>query len=176
MVLIKGEILVALKVLKTSWGLYFVTLVQAIVGWHYTWGFGQLELLGLPGQNGYGLCLCFTLSFCIRVSLFYLGLSFLYYCFLLYTHFTVVLSLWECHFLLNLKDPLALGKAHAQVPQCKYLNSYICVCLKDEQVVLAPDRLFKIIFVGNSSVGKTSFLRRFSEDHFYSGTAATVGK
>uniref|UniRef100_H3BA45 RAB44, member RAS oncogene family n=1 Tax=Latimeria chalumnae TaxID=7897 RepID=H3BA45_LATCH len=37
------------------------------------------------------------------------------------------------------------------------------------------DRLFKIVFVGNSSVGKTSFLRRFCEDCFYPGTAATVG-
>uniref|UniRef100_K7FNM6 RAB44, member RAS oncogene family n=3 Tax=Pelodiscus sinensis TaxID=13735 RepID=K7FNM6_PELSI len=39
----------------------------------------------------------------------------------------------------------------------------------------APDRLFKIIFVGNSSVGKTSFLQRFCEDHFSAGTSATVG-
>ncbi|XP_077157913.1 EF-hand calcium-binding domain-containing protein 4B isoform X2 [Paroedura picta] len=39
----------------------------------------------------------------------------------------------------------------------------------------APDRFFKIILVGNSSVGKTSFLRRFCEDNFSPGTAATVG-
>ncbi|NWH82691.1 RAB44 protein, partial [Piaya cayana] len=38
-----------------------------------------------------------------------------------------------------------------------------------------PDHLFKIIFVGNSSVGKTSFLRRFCEDQFSPSTAATVG-
>ncbi|NXO92610.1 RAB44 protein, partial [Certhia brachydactyla] len=38
-----------------------------------------------------------------------------------------------------------------------------------------PERLFKIIFVGNSSVGKTSFLRRFCEDRFLPSTAATVG-
>ncbi|XP_010002979.1 PREDICTED: EF-hand calcium-binding domain-containing protein 4B [Chaetura pelagica] len=46
---------------------------------------------------------------------------------------------------------------------------------KEERINSAPDRLFKIIFVGNSSVGKTSFLRRFCEDHFFPGTAATVG-
>ncbi|XP_074050736.1 EF-hand calcium-binding domain-containing protein 4B isoform X3 [Macrotis lagotis] len=39
----------------------------------------------------------------------------------------------------------------------------------------SPDRLFKIIFVGNSSVGKTSFMRSFCEDRFSPGTAATIG-
>ncbi|NXO00015.1 RAB44 protein, partial [Rhinopomastus cyanomelas] len=38
-----------------------------------------------------------------------------------------------------------------------------------------PDHLFKIICVGNSSVGKTSFLRRLCEDRFFPDTAATVG-
>nr|XP_033806876.1 EF-hand calcium-binding domain-containing protein 4B [Geotrypetes seraphini] len=45
----------------------------------------------------------------------------------------------------------------------------------EERLHYSPDRLFKIVFVGNSSVGKTSFLRRFCEDTFYSGTSATVG-
>uniref|UniRef100_A0A8C6SI53 Calcium release activated channel regulator 2A n=1 Tax=Neogobius melanostomus TaxID=47308 RepID=A0A8C6SI53_9GOBI len=38
-----------------------------------------------------------------------------------------------------------------------------------------PDRLFKIIMVGNSSVGKTSLLKRFCDDCFYPGTSTTVG-
>ncbi|XP_037306440.2 EF-hand calcium-binding domain-containing protein 4B [Pungitius pungitius] len=38
-----------------------------------------------------------------------------------------------------------------------------------------PDRLFKIVLVGNSSVGKTSLLRRFCDDCFHPGTSATVG-
>ncbi|KAM9312912.1 EF-hand calcium-binding domain-containing protein 4B [Gastrophryne carolinensis] len=45
----------------------------------------------------------------------------------------------------------------------------------EEHVYSAPDRLFKIVVIGNSSVGKTSFLRRFCEDSFYPDTAATVG-
>ncbi|KAM6136956.1 LOW QUALITY PROTEIN: EF-hand calcium-binding domain-containing protein 4B [Pterocles gutturalis] len=46
--------------------------------------------------------------------------------------------------------------------------------LSSEEIISSvPDHLFKIIFVGNSSVGKT-FLR-FCEDHFFPGTAATVG-
>ncbi|KAL3061909.1 hypothetical protein OYC64_009932 [Pagothenia borchgrevinki] len=38
-----------------------------------------------------------------------------------------------------------------------------------------PDRLFKIVLVGNSSVGKTSLLQRFCDDSFHPGTSATVG-
>uniref|UniRef100_A0A8C3TNH5 Calcium release activated channel regulator 2A n=1 Tax=Catharus ustulatus TaxID=91951 RepID=A0A8C3TNH5_CATUS len=45
----------------------------------------------------------------------------------------------------------------------------------EERINSVPERLFKIIFVGNSSVGKTSFLRRFCEDRFFPGTSATVG-
>ncbi|XP_020039041.2 EF-hand calcium-binding domain-containing protein 4B isoform X2 [Castor canadensis] len=46
---------------------------------------------------------------------------------------------------------------------------------KEESSLSAPDRLFKIVLVGNSAVGKTSFLQRFCEHHFSSGMAATVG-
>ncbi|KAM9480849.1 EF-hand calcium-binding domain-containing protein 4B isoform 2-T2 [Clarias gariepinus] len=47
--------------------------------------------------------------------------------------------------------------------------------VQPEGANLGPDRLFKILMVGNSSVGKTSVLRRFCEDGFYPGTSATVG-
>ncbi|XP_030223121.1 ras and EF-hand domain-containing protein [Gadus morhua] len=46
---------------------------------------------------------------------------------------------------------------------------------KEEAAILPPDRLFKIILVGNSSVGKTSLLKRFCDDCFHPGTSATVG-
>ncbi|XP_036376469.1 ras-related protein Rab-44-like [Megalops cyprinoides] len=47
--------------------------------------------------------------------------------------------------------------------------------LHEEGVVSTPDRLFKVVLVGNSSVGKTSLLRRFCDDCFHAGTSATVG-
>ncbi|XP_044049694.1 EF-hand calcium-binding domain-containing protein 4B [Siniperca chuatsi] len=47
--------------------------------------------------------------------------------------------------------------------------------LNEEGGPSPPDRLFKIILVGNSSVGKTSLLRRFCDDCFHPGTSATVG-
>lgn len=51
------------------------------------------------------------------------------------------------------------------------------VCRPQEEGSLStPDRLFKIVFVGNSAVGKTSFLRRFCDDRFSPGMTATVGK
>ncbi|XP_061773883.1 EF-hand calcium-binding domain-containing protein 4B-like isoform X1 [Nerophis ophidion] len=45
----------------------------------------------------------------------------------------------------------------------------------EEREPSSPDRLFKIVLVGNSSVGKTSLLRRFCDDCFHPDTSATVG-
>uniref|UniRef100_A0A8C8DW39 Calcium release activated channel regulator 2A n=1 Tax=Oryzias sinensis TaxID=183150 RepID=A0A8C8DW39_9TELE len=47
--------------------------------------------------------------------------------------------------------------------------------INEESAPSAPDRLFKVVLVGNSSVGKTCFLRRFCDDCFHPGTCATVG-
>ncbi|XP_041650693.1 EF-hand calcium-binding domain-containing protein 4B isoform X2 [Cheilinus undulatus] len=47
--------------------------------------------------------------------------------------------------------------------------------INEEGGLSPPDRLFKIVLVGNSSVGKTSLLRRFCDDSFHPGTSATVG-
>ncbi|XP_073336508.1 EF-hand calcium-binding domain-containing protein 4B [Pagrus major] len=45
----------------------------------------------------------------------------------------------------------------------------------NEGALFAPDRLFKVVLVGNSSVGKTSLLRSFCEGRFHPSTIATVG-
>ncbi|KAM9815096.1 EF-hand calcium-binding domain-containing protein 4B isoform 1-T6 [Syngnathus typhle] len=47
--------------------------------------------------------------------------------------------------------------------------------INEESSLSLPERLFKIVLVGNSSVGKTSLLRRFCDDCFHPDTCATVG-
>lgn len=47
--------------------------------------------------------------------------------------------------------------------------------VQGEARISAPDRFFKIVLVGNSSVGKTSLLHRFCNNCFSPGTSATVG-
>ncbi|CAB1423759.1 unnamed protein product [Pleuronectes platessa] len=47
--------------------------------------------------------------------------------------------------------------------------------LNEEGGLSPPDRLFKVVLVGNSSVGKTSLLQRFCGNCFNPGTCATVG-
>uniref|UniRef100_A0A3B4A5U0 EF-hand domain-containing protein n=1 Tax=Periophthalmus magnuspinnatus TaxID=409849 RepID=A0A3B4A5U0_9GOBI len=44
-----------------------------------------------------------------------------------------------------------------------------------QSTLLPPDRLFKVVLVGNSSVGKTSLLRSFCEGRFHPTTTATIG-
>uniref|UniRef100_A0A8C7HTZ8 Calcium release activated channel regulator 2A n=1 Tax=Oncorhynchus kisutch TaxID=8019 RepID=A0A8C7HTZ8_ONCKI len=46
---------------------------------------------------------------------------------------------------------------------------------QNERAVPAPDRLFKVVLVGNSSVGKTSLLRTFCDGRFHPSSPATVG-
>ncbi|KAL7065186.1 hypothetical protein AAHC03_05112 [Spirometra sp. Aus1] len=39
----------------------------------------------------------------------------------------------------------------------------------------APDRIFRVILVGDSAVGKTSFMHRFCTGDFYQNTRSTIG-
>lgn len=40
----------------------------------------------------------------------------------------------------------------------------------------APDRIFRVVMVGESSVGKTCFMYRFCTGDFYYNARATVGR
>uniref|UniRef100_A0A3Q4MDW3 small monomeric GTPase n=1 Tax=Neolamprologus brichardi TaxID=32507 RepID=A0A3Q4MDW3_NEOBR len=52
---------------------------------------------------------------------------------------------------------------------------FLIARLQKVKELFAPDRLFKVVLVGNSSVGKTSLLRSFCEGRFHPSTTATVG-
>lgn len=58
------------------------------------------------------------------------------------------------------------------------MNHFLFYLLQkpNEGSLFAPDRLFKVVLVGNSSVGKTSLLRSFCEGRFHPSTIATVGE
>ena len=40
---------------------------------------------------------------------------------------------------------------------------------------LTPERVFKVVFVGDSGVGKSSFIHRFCNDAFKEAFSATIG-
>ncbi|KAF2977184.1 hypothetical protein EK904_007970 [Melospiza melodia maxima] len=44
-----------------------------------------------------------------------------------------------------------------------------------EAASCSPDRIFKVVFVGNSGVGKSSFIHRFCYDRFLAELNATIG-
>ncbi|XP_042740564.1 EF-hand calcium-binding domain-containing protein 4A isoform X3 [Lagopus leucura] len=44
-----------------------------------------------------------------------------------------------------------------------------------EPASCSPDRIFKVVFVGNSGVGKSSFIHRFCYDRFLADLNATIG-
>ena len=39
-----------------------------------------------------------------------------------------------------------------------------------------PERVFKVVFVGDSGVGKSSFIHRFCHDSWKPSFTATIGK
>ncbi len=40
---------------------------------------------------------------------------------------------------------------------------------------MTPERVFKVVFVGDSGVGKSSFIHRFCDNSFKEAFSATIG-
>ena len=55
------------------------------------------------------------------------------------------------------------------------LLSFDCRVCPYNLMIREYDYLFKIVIVGNSSVGKSSLLRRFADDQFQESYLATIG-
>ena len=54
---------------------------------------------------------------------------------------------------------------------------HICFYQQEEDLSgKAPERVFKIVFVGDSGVGKSSFIHRFCNNVFKATFSATIGK
>ena len=45
-----------------------------------------------------------------------------------------------------------------------------------QRPVVSPQRVFKVVFLGNSGVGKTSFIRHCCTGHFSDTLSSTVGE
>ncbi|XP_069564426.1 EF-hand calcium-binding domain-containing protein 4A isoform X1 [Brachyistius frenatus] len=44
-----------------------------------------------------------------------------------------------------------------------------------QSTIVSPQRVFKVVFLGNSGVGKSSFIQHYCTGHFHSKMSATVG-
>ncbi|XP_036963879.1 EF-hand calcium-binding domain-containing protein 4A [Acanthopagrus latus] len=47
--------------------------------------------------------------------------------------------------------------------------------MQTQSNIVSPQRVFKVVFLGNSGVGKTSFIQHYCTGHFYNKMSATVG-
>ncbi|KAJ4938312.1 hypothetical protein JOQ06_002932 [Pogonophryne albipinna] len=47
--------------------------------------------------------------------------------------------------------------------------------VQTQSTIVSPQRVFKVVFLGNSGVGKSSLIQHYCTGHFYSQMSATVG-
>ena len=52
---------------------------------------------------------------------------------------------------------------------------FSCICFQG-LLKMTPERLFKVVFVGDSGVGKSSFMHQFCKQEFKATFAATIGR
>ncbi|KAK5619523.1 hypothetical protein CRENBAI_013908 [Crenichthys baileyi] len=82
---------------------------------------------------------------------------------------------------LNSSDELELtdtkevtDSSKTRLPPCKVVGENV-EQMQTQTRLLSPQRVFKVVFLGNSGVGKTSFIQHYCTGHYYSKMSSTVG-
>ncbi|MED6266476.1 hypothetical protein CHARACLAT_002539 [Characodon lateralis] len=82
---------------------------------------------------------------------------------------------------LNSSDELELtdtkevtDSSKTRLPPCKVVGENV-EQMPTQTRLLSPQRVFKVVFLGNSGVGKTSFIQHYCTGHYYSKMSSTVG-
>ncbi|XP_044050480.1 EF-hand calcium-binding domain-containing protein 4A isoform X3 [Siniperca chuatsi] len=72
------------------------------------------------------------------------------------------------------KDKEMTNSSKRHQPSCRVRCENV-EQMQTQSKIVSPQRVFKVVFLGNSGVGKTSFIQHYCTGHFYSKMNATVG-
>ncbi|XP_056242630.1 EF-hand calcium-binding domain-containing protein 4A isoform X1 [Seriola aureovittata] len=73
------------------------------------------------------------------------------------------------------KDKVVTNTAKRIQPSRRVRCENVEQAQTQRKIVSPPHRVFKVVFLGNSGVGKSSFIRHYCTGRFYSNMSATVG-
>ncbi|XP_059190254.1 EF-hand calcium-binding domain-containing protein 4A isoform X2 [Centropristis striata] len=72
------------------------------------------------------------------------------------------------------KDTELTNASKRHQPSCRVRDENV-EQVQTQSNIVSPQRVFKVVFLGNSGVGKTSFIQHYCTGRFYSKMSATVG-
>ncbi|XP_074488860.1 EF-hand calcium-binding domain-containing protein 4A [Sebastes fasciatus] len=72
------------------------------------------------------------------------------------------------------KDTEVTNSSKRHQPSCRVRFENV-EQVQTQSTLVSPQRVFKVVFLGNSGVGKSSFIQHYCTGHFYSKMSATVG-
>ncbi|XP_028441317.1 EF-hand calcium-binding domain-containing protein 4A isoform X2 [Perca flavescens] len=72
------------------------------------------------------------------------------------------------------KDTEVTNSSKRHQPSCRVRCENV-EQVQTQSTVVSPQRVFKVVFLGNTGVGKSSFIQHYCTGHFYSKMSTTVG-
>ncbi|CAJ1056583.1 EF-hand calcium-binding domain-containing protein 4A [Xyrichtys novacula] len=72
------------------------------------------------------------------------------------------------------KDKEMTNSSKRHQPSCRVRDENVEE-MQIQSEIISPQRMFKLVFLGNSGVGKTSFIQQYCSGHFQSEMRSTVG-